>query len=108
MAKMVYTWNKETIQNLIDTNDQAVYNALIQIYRRQTLSEQASMTTHLHNSVGFTGADAGFLSSLAESYIKYKRLSPKQLAYARKKMKKYWRQLQDIAIQNGKNPQISK
>lgn len=86
-------WDKDRIQTLIEDKDIAVYTAMMRIYDKQTADEQKYQDTHLYNSVGFTGVDANIMSSFAESYKKFGRLTPKQMAIARKKMKKYWKQL---------------
>lgn len=88
-------WNKEKIQSLLDRNDEAVYRAMLRIYARQTTTEQAYQATTDWNSIGFTGVDGEIMSSFTESYKKYGRLTTKQMAIARKKMKKYWKQLLD-------------
>lgn len=106
VKKPKYKWNKETIQALLESNPQAVYNGLVQIYRRQTVSEQVSEMTHDRNDIGFSGVDGKILTSFAKFYLKYKYLSPKQFAIAKNKMKKYWRQLMEISIREGKNPII--
>lgn len=92
---------KASIQHLLDTNDRAVVRGLVRIYERQTQSEKAAHTTTESNGVGFTGVDADFLTSLAEKAIKYGSLTPNQLFYARKKVKKYWKQLAEVAHANG-------
>jgi hypothetical protein len=106
MKKPTYKWNKETIQALLETNPQAVYNGLVQIYRRQTHSEQVNEQTHDRNDIGFSGVDGKILTSFAKFYLSHKYLSPKQFAIAKNKMKKYWRQLMEISINEGKNPII--
>ena len=88
-------WNKEKIQSLLDRNDEAVYRAMLRIYERQTPTEQAYQATTDWNSIGFTGVDGEIMSSFTEAYKKYGRLTTKQMAIARKKMKKYWKQLLD-------------
>ena len=93
-------WSKESIQELLDRNDEAVIRAMLEIYNRQTTDEQKYKDTHLYNSVGFTGVDANIMSSFTEYYEKYNKLSPKQMAIARKKMKKYWSQLLDSIRQS--------
>ena len=96
-------WSKETIQELLDKNDEAVYRAMLQIYDRQTADEQKYQDTHIYNSVGFTGPDAEIMSSFTESYKKWNKLTPKQMVIARKKMKKYWKQLLDVIRENNPN-----
>jgi len=90
-------WNKENIQHLLATNDRAVERALVQIYYRQTDDEKNVHMTKHSNGVGFTAFDAEFLTELAQKCIKYNGLTEKQLAVARKKMTKYWKQLLEIA-----------
>lgn len=99
-------WNKEKIQALLDRNDEAVYRAMLRIYDRQTRTEQAYQATTDWNSVGFTGVDGEIMSSFTEAYKKYGRLTVKQMTIARKKMKKYWKQLLDCMREE--NPQIWK
>ena len=95
-------WDRDAIFDLLDNNDKAVARAILALYKRQTTSEQSVGYTKEHNSVGFTAFDAPFLSSLAESLPKYhNNLTVRQLAKARPMMKKYWKQLLDIAEENG-------
>jgi hypothetical protein len=101
---------RETILQAIETNDSACVNALIKLYARQTADEQQSERTAHDNGVGFNGTDGPFLSSLAKQAIDRRRarnagevpahwtdLSPKQIGAARKCLKKYARQLLEIA-----------
>lgn len=96
-------WNKEEIQALLDRNDVAVVRALLTIYQNQTEDEKAVGATRHWNSIGFTGADDMFLSSVAEKVQQYGRFaSEKQLNAVRKSIKKYWKQLlQEIAQKQG-------
>lgn len=98
-------WNKEAIQNLLLTNDDAVYKAMLRIYARQTEDEKQVMETRDWNAVGFTGVDGNIMSSFVESYKRYGRLTEKQMKIARNKMKKYWRQLLDVI--RSENPQLN-
>jgi hypothetical protein len=93
-------WNRESIENLIQTNNKAVEKAIIHIFNRQTSDEQSSEDTKYHNNKGFTPADAEIFSSFAKFYYRTGFLTPKQIAYARRpgkngisKIGKYWRQL---------------
>ena len=90
-------WTKEDILDRLANNDFMVGKSLVKLYEKQTLGEQASHSTHEKNFKGFNGVDAGILSSFAEFYKKYDRLSPKQLVLARKKLAKYAGQLTIIA-----------
>jgi len=89
-------WSKESIQKLLETNDESVIKAMLRIYDRQTQDEQVAQDTQDWNSVGFTGVDAEIMSSFTEYYNKWGKLSPKQMMLAKKKMKKYWKQLLDV------------
>jgi len=90
-------WNKEKIQEILKASDKAVLKGLLRIYTLQTADEQAMEATTQHNSVGFSGYDGNFMTSLAKSLIKYGRLTPKQMVHARKKMLRYAGQLAKIA-----------
>lgn len=98
-------WDKDKIQNLIATNDNAVYNAMMRIYERQTRDEQEVKDTRVWNTVGFTGVDGYIMSSFVESYKKWGKLTEKQMNVARKKMKKYWKQLLEVIRDENPNHQ---
>lgn len=97
-------WDKAAIQALLDRNDDAVAKAVLTIFARQTAAEQASRQTIEHNGVGFSGTDAEFLSDIAKKLPLYNnRMTPRQIAKVRPKMKKYWRQLlQEVETKGGK------
>jgi len=82
----------------------AVERAVLVLYARQTTDEQFLETTNESNSVGFNGTDAKILSSFARQILDNrgnwpngKRLSPKQMGMARRKVQKYTRQLLEEA-----------
>ncbi len=75
-----------------------VEKAIVFMYRLQTSGEQSGRTTRDQNAVGFNMIDASFGSSLAEQVLKGRSLSPKQIAAAEKILRKYKRQLGDLAI----------
>jgi len=87
----------EDIKSLLDSNDRAVERAMVVLFERQTADEQASNTTSHKNGRGFNGLDANFGSSLARQVMAGRRLSPKQLQYARKMAHKYAGQLLEEA-----------
>ncbi len=86
-------WDKEAVTRLLATSNKAVARAVVTIYRNQTEYEKVCQSTQESNGIGFTGVDAEILSSYAEFYLKNGFLTTKQLAIARNKIKKYWRQL---------------
>lgn len=88
---------KEYISTKVQTDNQWLRRAVVEIYERQTLDEQRTDSTNHHNSLGFTGADAHFLSSIAKIIIEKRySLTEKQLNRARSKMAKYSSQLVKI------------
>ena len=95
---------KKWVQDLLDRNDLAVCRALMVIFDRQTQYEKDAEHTSEYNHIGFSGVDGEILTSFAKQYASRKFLSPKQMVIARKKMKKYWKQLADISKSNGKLP----
>lgn len=91
-------WTKDQIVEMLETNDKAVTRAVIAIYKRQTASEQAAQTTQVSNNVGFNHSDAPYLSYCAKYAMNKKTyLSGKHLEKSRNRVKKYWKQLLDIA-----------
>jgi hypothetical protein len=86
-------WNKESIQQLLATNDKAVGKALLVLLANQTADERATGQTKEHNGRGFTGCDAEILTSFAQQFQLRGWLSPKQIIIARRKLNKYWQQL---------------
>ena len=97
---------KRKIQALLDVNDVAVIRGILAIYAYQTASEQNYGGTIEDNGVGFSGVDAVILSSFATYYKRFGRLSDKQMAIARKKIKKYWNQLRVIAEEKHANARV--
>lgn len=98
----VEVWDREAVNRLLSSNDKAVTRAVLAVYRNQTESEKATKHTTESNSVGFTSVDAEILTNFAEFYQQTGFLTPKQLAIARNKMKKYWRQLLAEIERNGR------
>lgn len=90
-------WTETEIEQLLNNSDKAVIRGVIAIYERQTAEEQNIGDTKVLNGIGFNGADAKFLSYCA-TYAKNKgTLSGEFLNKARTRIKKYRRQLTDIA-----------
>lgn len=90
-------WNRELMLERLQRSDEWTTNGLVAIYNRQTEDEKAAEFTKYDNGVGFSGADAEFLSSLARYYQIHGELSPGRMALARKCMMKYAGQLAKIA-----------
>jgi hypothetical protein len=95
---------KESILNMLKTNDKAVCRALVVLNERQTADEQASENTRYHNGRGFRPCHAKMGTSMAKFYTKRGYLSPKQIAYWRMLDKSgamrigiYWAQLLEEA-----------
>jgi len=95
-------WTEERIQNLILKNNKMVEHCLLVLYSRQTRTERCAQSANTQNKMGFNKIDAKFLTSLAEwinksTYVDGCRLTPKQRAAARKRLKKYVKQLTTYA-----------
>ena len=100
-------WTKERVRELLATTDQAVVNAIKQLYALQTFDEQDHEQTSYVNSKGFNALDAKFMSSLAKQIEQWENtmegsrypfpLSYKQLFAARRRLLKYSGQLVKIA-----------
>ena len=105
-------WTKDSIQNLLATNNLAVERAVVAIYDRQTQDEKRDSDTKHDNFRGFRANHAPTLSYFARIILKgWKQdghknrahLNPNKLAKARRFMMQYHRQLAEIA--NGKEVQ---
>lgn len=90
-------WDKDSIRELLLTNDKAVMRGVLAIYNLQTESEQCCDETQVVNGVGFNGVDAPFLSNIAKWILDRGYLTEKQMVITRKKMLKYCGQLVMIA-----------
>lgn len=88
---------KEYLQNLVRTNDKALYRAIILIADYQTPEETAMGATIDHNNVGFGAVDAEMLTGIALRLRNGGKLTQRELAICRNKMPKYWRQLMNIS-----------
>lgn len=106
------TYTKDELVNglkwQIANNSQKAIDALMRIYSFQTENEKSDGYTEEFNGVGFSGVDSEFLSSLAENYKKYHRLSEGQISWVKKCMPKYARQLVSISINSGKIEKIGR
>ena len=97
-------WDKESIKDLLDRNDQAVYRAILLIYSFQTDEEKYKGVTKTVNGKGFSKFDVEVLSSYAMQLRRGQELSLKQMYVARPKIKKYAGQIiQYMKEQNENN-----
>jgi hypothetical protein len=90
-------WKKEEIVALLETNNGFLCRSVVKIWNRQTTDEKICKGTSHENGRGFNGTDANILSSFAEYYVTKGYLTKNQLELARKKMKKYAKQLTIVA-----------
>lgn len=102
---------RAAIVDAIDRSDVFVERAILAIYERQTADEKDVGVTCHDNGVGFSGCHSEIGSSFAEQILanKYgnddgRRLSPKQMAIARKIARRYSRQLIEIADERSATP----
>ena len=88
---------KEFVRGKLGTDRNWALRALEVVYANQTEDEKESQSAADLNGEGFTGIDGEILSSFAEQYEKWNRLSEKQMAIVMKKMSKYWKQVLAVA-----------
>lgn len=105
------THTKATILEFLDSTDikvkadgttyivgeEMVKRSLLRLYSEQTESEQTVGYTSEDNGFGFNGVDSEFLSSVAKWYGEKGYVSPKQMAWVTKKIRKYAGQLAKLA-----------
>jgi hypothetical protein len=84
------------IKHKLATDAAWALKALVTIYNLQTSDEKASGTTNNLNNVGFSGCDAEILSSFAVQFLKWNRLSNKQMTLVFKKMPRYHKQIRSL------------
>lgn len=100
-------WDKESIQKLIDENDQAVARALMVVYNNQTTDEKQSKDTYHDNGVGFSSLDAEVLTDVAEKWKYWQRwASARQCNMVRRRVRKYWKQILQHMLEQ--NPEAEK
>lgn len=88
---------KQYLQNLVKTNDRALYKAIVLIYDNQTEEEKAKEQSVEDNYIGFTKVDAKVLGDIAKKIKAGQQLTAGELAKSRNKMAKYWKQLMVIS-----------
>lgn len=88
---------KQYLQNLVKTNDRALYKAIVLIYDSQTEEEKVKEESVEDNYVGFTKVDAKELGDIAKKIKAGQQLTDGELAKSRNKMVKYWKQLMVIS-----------
>lgn len=105
------TYTADQMLEMINKSDEVCCSALVQLYYRQTEDEKETAQTTHSNKQGFNALDAAILSSFAEQVIANRKLreegrfeykillSRKQLELARVKIRKYVRQLVEIACE---------
>jgi len=87
------------LKNKLATDSAWALRALVRIHEFQTMDEQAAGVTREANSVGFSGADAEFLTSLTRQYLTRGSLSEKQMSFVFKRMPRYWGQIKGLIPQ---------
>ena len=92
---------KENIKAQIRNDNNKAIHALMTIYSYQTDMEQENGHTVVYNGVGFGGVDSEILSSYAEKYHRYGKLTPSQMTWVKKLMPKYAGQLLELSIAKG-------
>lgn len=90
------------LREQLSTNPNQAVKALISLYNRQTEDEKKDGDTKHSNGVGFTSRDSSFLTSLAESYLRYGHLTQAQMVHLMHKIPKYAHQLIIHSISSGK------
>ncbi len=91
--KITKSAKKAFIQDKLRNDPKWTLGGLLKIYDFQTANEQEFEYTSDANSVGFTGADGEILTSFAKGLLKYRTLTPRQMAITKNKMPKYWKQI---------------
>lgn len=91
----------KALRNQLERNASVAAKACTRIFEYQTAAEQETESTRFYNRVGFTGSDAGILSSFAKQINRGRQLSEKQNYILKKRMLKYAGQLVKQSIEKG-------
>lgn len=91
------TYRKEEIKKHLNNDIRWLERGVLAIYKLQTQDEQHEKETLLNNNIGFNGADAKYLSYVAEYLKAGKHLSGDHVTKVRKRLLKYSGQLCKIA-----------
>lgn len=102
MKPMPNVWTTWDVLVLLDTRPEFTERALMQMYHRQTPDERLAGATAHRNGMGFNGVDAPFMTSVAEGYKRYGRLTPRQRAAVARVLRRYVGQLAEVARAHGK------
>jgi len=97
VKKNTNQWTKESIKEILKTNNVAVLRGLLCIYHLQTDDEKMVEDVRYRNNIGFSGCDAYIMSRFATFFMKNGYLTIKQLELTKKKIMKYAGQLAKIA-----------
>ena len=98
----------EYVREQLKNDERWAKHALLKIYEFQTAEEQAVGYTKIYNGVGFSGAHAEIMSSLAEQLNRKGWLSPKQMLIVHKIIHKYTRQVIMISDLNKLTAMVAK
>jgi hypothetical protein len=92
------TWTEATmIQWLTTCDKQKLIKPLEKLWERQTTAEQAAVTTRNRNGRGYCQLDVRFAKSLIDWFHRHNDFSDPQATAARTMLRKYRRQLCEIA-----------
>ncbi len=86
----------EELAGLINNSDEWAAGALVKLFQLQTTDEQDSNGTSHLNNYGFNNFDAPVLSDIAKFYLNKGYLSPRQLIFIKRTVKKYVNQLLSV------------
>ena len=87
--KITKKYALQYLKDKIATDSKWAIHALMYIYSQQTEVEKDMEQTCQHNTVGFSGLDSGFLTSLAKQYQNSGSLSPRQKKVLKEHMPRY-------------------
>src|SRR6266702_352384 len=100
MASKTLEAKKSIVRGLLSRSDDAVQRALVVLFERQSSDEKATRETRHLNKRGFSGGDARIGTEFAKLVLAGRKLTPKQVGWARRLVLSYSRQLVDAADQS--------
>nr|DAJ99887.1 MAG TPA: hypothetical protein [Caudoviricetes sp.] len=91
------TYSRENIWQFILRDKEFAKRCMLKLYDGMTSEEKSKGYSIEHNNIGYNRYDAQFMCSICEKIIAHKSLNNREFYTARYRLKKYLKQLTNIA-----------
>jgi hypothetical protein len=97
LERSVKVYNVHEMRMWIEKSNYVLFKAIIVLWRRQTTEEQCKFEACERNGIGFNKYDAPLMTEFASKILTRQGLTPKEIALARMRIRKYIKQLTQFA-----------